>query len=69
MNVSDVGETVPSVRSLDDSARETFAVGCDVSRTVKAAWPPTSVVGPVGGEIVNPAVSSSTLVIETFAGF
>ena len=44
VNVSDAGETVPSVASLELSAVLTFAVGCAVSTTVNVAVPPASVV-------------------------
>src|SRR5688572_30146059 len=67
VNVSDVGETVPSVESLDERPTVTSAVGCAASVTVNVAVPPTSVVGPDDGVNVNPAVSSSVFVTDTSA--
>ena len=67
VNVSDVGETVPSLASLDDSAIVTLADGWLLSTTVNVAGPPASVVGPLGGETVMPAASLSVFVIDTSA--
>ena len=61
-------ETVPSVTLLDDSPIATLADGWLVSATVNVAWPPASVVGPLGGETVMPAVSLSVFVIDTSTG-
>ena len=67
VNVSEAGETVPSVVSLDDNPRVTFAVGGAASRTVNVAVPPASVVTrPLVGAITKPAtLSSSRFVTDT----
>ena len=44
VNVTDAGDTVPSVRSFDESPIVTLADGGLSSTTVNAAVPPASVV-------------------------
>jgi len=61
-------EIEPSLVSLDVNPIVTSAVGWLFNLTVKLAWPPASVVTSPFGVIVNPAVSSSTLVSETSSG-
>ena len=68
MNVKLVGCTVPSLGSLELSPQVTSAVGCDASTTVNVAVPPLSVVGPVVGLTMTPAMSSSTLITNTSPG-
>ncbi len=63
------GDTVPSVRSLDDSAITTSATGWLLSVMPNVALPPCSVVTrPAAGVARMPGVSLSLFVAETFAG-
>src|SRR5437773_765065 len=74
VNVSDTGDTVPSVRSFDDNPTVTFAVGWVSRTTVNVAVPPASVVvSPEVGltvipTIVNVAVRLRSLVITNDSG-
>ncbi len=59
VNVRLVGETVPSVGSLDESPIETEDVGDELSMTVNWAVPPLSVVvRPLVGMTVIPATDT-----------
>src|SRR5207249_1413510 len=70
VNVTDAGDTVPSVVSLLEIGTVTVAVGCEVSTTVKVAVPPLSVVvRPAVGFTMKPALSLSMLVTDTLAAF
>src|SRR5258706_246688 len=69
VKVSEDVETVPSVVSFDAIEIVTLAVGWLVSTTLKLAVPPASVVLPLIAETVIPAVSLSTVVTATSAGF
>src|SRR5262245_58667803 len=70
VNVSDDGETVPSVVSFELTPTVTSAVGCAVSTTLNVAVPPASVVAnPDVGETVNPDTSSSVFDTLTSAAF
>ena len=68
VNVRLAGETVPSAVLLLDTGIITSAVGWLVSRTVKLAVPPPSVVTrPAVGVTVMPAASLSVFEAETSA--
>src|SRR5438093_1100013 len=70
VNVSEAGATVPSVRSLDDSAIVTLAADWLRKANVHVAVPPASVgVSPDVGLPVIPATSSSVFVTDTSAAF
>ena len=70
MNVSDAGDTVPSVVSLELRPIVTSAVGCASRTTVNVAVPPASVVvSPLVGVTVMPDVSLSVLVTLTSLAF
>jgi len=69
VNVSEDGDTVPSVVSLEERPTDTFAVGCAARATVNVAVPPASVVFPLMDDTVNPDVSSSVVVTDTSLGF
>src|SRR5881396_1927902 len=70
VNVSDTGDTVPSVKSLDDNPIETLAVGWVFRTTVNVAVPPASVVvSPEVGFTVIPATSLSVFVTDTSDAF
>ena len=69
VKVAEAGETVPSVKSLDDNPIETSAVGCEFNFIEKVAVPRASVVvNPLVGLTVIPATSSSILVTVTSDG-
>ena len=68
VNVSDAGNTVPSVASLSLRPTVTLAVGSAFSTTVNVAVPPASVVGPLMVETVIPDASLSVFVTLTSAG-
>ena len=64
VNVTDVGDTFPSLVFDDKRLNDTSAVGCEVSTTVKVAVPPDSVVvRPEIGVTVTPATSLSVITI------
>ena len=66
--MTDAGDTVPSVRSLEVRPIVTFAVGWAVSTMVNVAVPPASVVTrPLVGVTVTLAVSLSVVLTETSA--
>ncbi len=68
VNVSEAGETVPSVRSELLRPMVTSAVGTEVRTTVNVAVPPPSeVTRPLVGVTTIAATSSSVLVTETSA--
>src|SRR5437762_528390 len=70
VNVSDTGDTVPSVMSFDDNPIVTFAVGWVCRTTVNVAVPPVSVVvSPDVGFTVIPATSLSVFVTDTSDAF
>mgnify|MGYP003339582786 CR=1 FL=1 len=69
VNVTDAGDTVPSVVSFELSPMVTSAVGCASSTTVKVAVPPASVVFPEIADTVTPEASLSVLVTLTSAAF
>ena len=73
VNVSDAGETVPSVISFDVIPIMTLAEGRELSLTVNVAVCPAPrasvVVNPLVGLTVNPATSLSLFVTDTSAGF
>src|SRR5687768_8625533 len=58
----------PSVASLEDNVIDTPAAGSESSTAVNVAVPPGSVVGPLTGDTVTPAVSSSSFVTDTSEG-
>ena len=69
VNVTEPGDTVPSLGSLELTLTVTFAVGCVSRTTVKVSKPPASVViKPLVGFTVIPAVSSSWFVTDTSDG-
>ena len=68
VNTRLVTSTVPSVASLESKLTVTMLVGSDVNRTVNVAEPPPSVVGPLIGLTMMPALSSSMLITSTFGG-
>ena len=68
VNVNDVGETVPSVVSSDESGIVTSSVGWVFRTTVKVWDVPSSEVSPEIVPIVKPAVSSSKLLTSTSSG-
>ncbi len=60
------GETVPSLRLLEETATVTLSVGWLSSTMVNSAVPPASVVTrPAVGATLIPAVSSSMFVTAT----
>jgi hypothetical protein len=66
VNVTDVGETIPSLVSEEVKSIETTAVGSVSSWIVNVtSEPPSVVTRPVEGSIVTPAVSSSVLLNST----
>jgi hypothetical protein len=70
VNVTLVGDTMPSPASLELRPIVTFAVGWVFSTMVNVAVPPDSVVTkPLVGLTVMPAVSLSVLVTDTSAAF
>ena len=68
VNVRLAGDTVPSVASLLLTPIVTSPVGWVSSTTVNVAVPPASVVAPLIGETVIPAVSLSMLVDRHIGG-
>jgi len=67
VNVTLVGETVPSLVSLDVKPIVTSAVGSLSSTIVHVAVPPASVVSPLIAETVMPATSLSAIWTVTAA--
>src|ERR1035441_5965014 len=65
VNVRLAGETVPSVKSLDDRLSVTLAIGWLESATVKVAVVPDSLTTRFVALRLNPAVSVSRLLPAT----
>ena len=69
VNVSGVGDTVPSLVSLLASAMETLAEGVPASFTLKVSVVPSSPVSRVGVSMITDVMTVTAWPVKPSAGF